>query len=112
MINPSEHKPDRTKSVPPPAAAPADPEHARRMAWLRQVRLMHRSKRMLGFAGIILGACMVVWARLSPAEAPPWAQYAGFGILTLSWLIFIYVIIDRGRWIKNNPYKPGAPPSP
>ena len=105
MINPSEHKPT---GAPPPAAPSADPETRRRMDWVAKVRTMHRNKRMLGFAGIILGAGMVGWARLSPNQAPPWALYAGFVILAVSWIVFIYVIVDRMRWVKNNPYKPGA----
>ena len=115
MINPSQHKPDRIKGAasPAPAAPPSietrDPETQRRIEWATKVRNLHRNKRMLGFAGIILGAGMVTWARLSPDQAPPWALYGGFAILTLSWLVFIYVIVDRGRWVKNNPYKPGGP---
>jgi hypothetical protein len=105
MINPSQHKPTGT---PPP---PSDEEHQRRMAWLKKVRGMHRNKRMLGFAGIVLGAAMVIWARLSPVEAPSWALYAGFGVLAASWIIFVYVIVDRSRWVRNNPYKPGEPPA-
>ncbi len=106
MINPSEHKPPGMTSPPT-----ADPEHDSRMAWLTKVRAMHRNKRMLGFAGIILGACLVVWARLSPTEAPSWALMAGFGVLAVSWLVFVYVIFDRSRWVKKNPYK-AAPLNP
>ena len=49
------------------------------MAWIAKVRTMHRNKRMNGFAGIILGAALVVWARLSPDQAPGWALMTGFG---------------------------------
>jgi uncharacterized membrane protein len=108
MINPSEHKPDRMKKAEAAAPTQADPETQRRLDWVKKVRLMHRNKRMLGFAGIILGAGMVSWARLSPSEAPPWALYTGFSILAVSWAVFIYVLIDRGRWVRNNPYKPGG----
>lgn len=103
-INPSEFKP--TGAPPPAPPPPSDPEHERRLEWLKKVRLMHRNKRMLGFAGIILGACLVVWARLSPFEAPAWALMAGFMLLAVSWAVFVYVIWDRSQWIKKNPYKP------
>jgi hypothetical protein len=109
-INPSEFKP--SSGPPPLPPPPSDPEHQRRMEWLRKVRLMHRNKRMLGFAGIILGASMVVWARLSPGEAPGWVLYGGVGLLALSWIVFVYVIIDRSRWIRNNPYLSGGDPAP
>ncbi len=62
MINPSQFKP---KGSPPPV----DAEHDRRMAWITKVRTMHRNKRLLGLAGILLGAALVAWARFSP-EAP------------------------------------------
>ena len=81
------------------------------MEWIRKVRGLHRTKRLLGFAGIALGAALVVWARMSPT-APSWALMTGFGVLALSWLVFIYVIYDRWRWVKKNPYKPAPPAGP
>ena len=106
MVNPSQHKPTGVPGGAPPAT---DEEHQRRVAWITKVKLMHRNKRMLGLAGIVLGASMVVWARFS-LDAPSWAWPAGIAVLGLSWAVFIYVIFDRWRWVKMNPYKPGAPP--
>jgi hypothetical protein len=100
MINPSQHKPTS-------AAPPADEEHQRRVAWITKVRKMHRNKRMIGLAGIILGAGLVAWSRFTP-DAPSWALPAGFAVLGLSWVVFIYVIVDRWLWVKRNPYKPGG----
>jgi hypothetical protein len=100
MINPSQHKPT---GVPPPA----DAEHERRVAWITKVRTMHRNKRLIGLAGILLGAALVAWARFSPAQAPSWALMAGFSVLGVSWLVFIYVIVDRWRWVRKHPYRPG-----
>ena len=105
MINPSQHKPTGALSSSPP---PTDEEHQRRVAWITKVRNMHRNKRMLGLAGIILGAALVAWSRFTP-DAPPWALIVGFTVLGLSWVLFIYVIFDRWRWVKKNPYKAGTP---
>lgn len=107
MINPSQHKP--TGAMGGPSLA-TDEEQKRRVAWITRVRNMHRNKRLLGLAGIILGAALVMWARLSP-EAPSWTLVSGFTLLGVSWVVFIFVIFDRWRWVKKNPYKPGAPPS-
>lgn len=85
--------------------AERDPEHERRLAWITKVRGLHRNKRMLGFAGIILGASVLLWWKFTP-NAPDWGLWTGGGILALSWLVFIYVIVDRWRYVKNNPYKP------
>ena len=80
-----------------------DPEHGARLAWLAKVRGLHRIKRMLGFAGIILGASMLVWWKLD-VSAPDWALWAGILILVSSWALFVYVILARYLWVKNNPY--------
>lgn len=90
------------------AAPTRDPEHESRLAWLRKVRGLHRQKRMIGFAGILAGAGMVLWWKLTPGT-PDWALWAGSGLLAASWLLFVYVIIDRWRFVKNNPYKAGEP---
>lgn len=86
------------------ADAPApDPEHAARLAWIAKVRGLHRIKRMLGFVGIFLGACMLVWWKLEPA-APEWALSIGVAILVASWTLFVYVIIARYLWVKQHPF--------
>lgn len=106
MINPSQHKPTSAT----PASPPLDEEHQRRVAWITKVRNMHRNKRMIGLAGIILGAALVAWSRFTP-DAPSWALTAGFTVLGVSWALFIYVIVHRWLWVKRNPYKPGGTPA-
>ena len=83
-----------------------DPELASRLAWITKMGGLHRNKRMFGFAGIIAGAGMLMWWKMTPV-APDWAMWAGGSILALSWLVFVFVIYDRWRYVKNNPYKPG-----
>jgi len=87
-----------TNEVPAP-----DTEHAARLAWIKQVRGLHRTKRMLGFAGIILGAALLVWWKLD-AAAPPWALWTGTAILVASWVLFVYVIMARYLWVKSHPF--------
>lgn len=109
MINPSQHKPAGMPAAPKP-----DPEHDRRIAWITSVRGMHRYKRFAGFIGCILGAALLLWARYSPEQAPTWAMPVGFIVIGASWLLFVYVIITRWRWVKANPYRsqePGEPPA-
>jgi hypothetical protein len=84
-----------------------DPERAGRLAWISQVRGLHRNKRMLGFAGIIAGAGVLLWWKFTPA-APDWALWSGGGVLFASWLLLIFVIIDRYSWVKKNPYRSQA----
>ena len=89
--------------------APApNPEHAAQLAWIARVRGLHRIKRMLGFAGIVLGACIVVWWKLD-ASAPEWALWVGAAILGASWILFVYVIVARYLWVRKHPYGAAAP---
>jgi hypothetical protein len=82
-----------------------DPEYTARLAWIKEMRGLHRIKRMIGFAGIVLGAAILVWWKLDPA-APAWAMWTGTGILVISWALFVYVIIARYQWVKKHPYAP------
>ena len=54
-------------------AANHDPELASRLAWIAKVRGLHRNKRMIGFAGVMAGAGMLLWWKMTP-QAPDWAQ--------------------------------------
>ena len=87
------------------ATAPSapDPEHAARLGWITRVRALHRIKRMLGFAGIMLGAGIVVWWKLD-ATAPEWALWTGTAIRGASWALFVYVIVARYFWVRKHPY--------
>lgn len=87
-----------------PRNAPSpDSEYSARLAWLVKVRGLHRVKRMLGFAGIILGASMLMWWKLD-VSAPEGALWAGIFVLVSSWALFVYVIVARYLWVKKNPY--------
>lgn len=85
----------------------AEDELAARLAWIKHVRGLHRNKRMIGFAGIVLGASMLLWWKFD-ATIPAWALWAGLGVMGASWLLFIYVIMARWKWVKDNPYRPPA----
>lgn len=89
-------------------AANQDPELASRLAWIAKVRGLHRNKRMIGFAGVMAGAGMLLWWKMTP-QAPDWAMWVGGAILGLSWLVFVFVIFDRWRYVRNNPYKASEP---
>jgi type IV secretory pathway TraG/TraD family ATPase VirD4 len=81
-----------------------DPDLAARLDWIKQVRGLHRTMRMIGFAGIMLGAGILLWWRFD-AQAPAWAFWTGIGVLIGSWAVFIYVIVARWLWVRNNPYR-------
>jgi hypothetical protein len=103
-INPSAHKPDHLRAIPQ-----ADPEAAAKAAWLEKARNLHRTKRLIGFAGAVLGAGFVLWWRYS-TEAPSWAEPGGFTIVGLSIALILFSMADRYIWVKRNPYR--SPPRP
>lgn len=84
-----------------------DSELAARLVWINKARRLHRNKRLIGLAGVVLGACLVVWRKLD-GTAPDWGLWTGIGVLVVSWAIFIYVIVARWQWVKKNPYRPPA----
>ncbi len=82
-----------------------DVELAARLAWINKARRLHHKKRVIGLAGVVLGACMVVWWKLD-AAVPDWALWSGIGVLVSSWAIFVFVMVARWMWVKKNPYRP------
>ena len=46
---------------------------------------------------------MLMWWKFD-ASVPQWALATGMGVLAVSWALFVYVIVARWRWVKNNPY--------
>jgi hypothetical protein len=68
---------------------------------------MHRWKRMVGVFGCLIGAMLTLFGRFRPDMAPAWAMPAGLAVIGLSWALFAWVIYDRWRWVKANPYRPG-----
>lgn len=73
-------------------------------AWYAHVRNMHRWKRTAGFAGCAIAIGVLMWGKFQP-DAPAWMVPVGVAIAGASFLVFIYVMVDRLRWVKKNPYK-------
>ena len=75
-------------------------------AWLDRVRGMHRGKRMVGVVGCLIGVLMMLFGRFRPDLAPHWMLMAGLAIVGACWLLFGWIMFDRWRWVKANPYQP------
>ena len=89
-----------------PSAPEQPPLPDDQFAWLARVRAMHRFKRMIGMMGCLLGALLMLYGRFRPEIAPAWALPAGLVIVGCSWALFAWVVFDRWRWVKANPYRP------
>ncbi len=84
---------------------PSAAEHERRAAWVARVRNLHRNKRLAALMGCAASIGLMLWGR--GAGGPDWAITAGLALVTASWLLLIFVMVDRYRWVKRNPYRPG-----
>jgi hypothetical protein len=82
-----------------------DPSNDGRLAWITSVRRMHRNKRFAGYIGCCFGAAILIWGRFV-AGSPAWAVPAGFAVVGVSWLMFVYVMVARYQWVKANPPPP------
>ena len=80
---------------------------AKRTAYIDTLRAMYRRERLVGFVLILAGFGLV---------APSWwirdwshlAINAGYGLIAIGWVIFIYVIWRRTAWRRANPFDPKA----
>ncbi len=80
-----------------------DSELKARVEWIDKVRSLNKRKRFAGYIGCIVGIFILAWGRFG-IDAPSWAIPLGLAVVAVSWLIFIYVVYDRWRWMKNNPF--------
>ncbi len=59
------------------------------------MRRAHRREQLLGLLLVILGACAMMWARLSPQDAPAYALAMGVWCLVFGWGLIIHVVLLR-----------------
>ena len=83
-----------------------DPQSlARRVAYVKTIRGLHRTERMAGLAGCLVGALLLIWGR-QVAQAPPWAAPVGLVTIGAAWALFAYVIYRRTRYVRAHPFDP------
>jgi hypothetical protein len=78
----------------------------RRVAYLMQVRSLHAGKRQAGFVACLVGALMLVFARMRPEASPAWLMPASLVVIGAGWLLFAYVIVMRTRYVRSHPFDP------
>ena len=85
-----------------------DPEVlARKSAYLDTLRGMYKRDRLIGFCTILIGAALLMWARLDRA-APSLIVWLGLGVIAGGWVLFTSVVVRRSRWARANPFNPNA----
>ena len=79
----------------------------KRMAYIDTLRGLHRKERLVGFLMILAGAVMVLPSRWV-ADWPHGVMWAGYALVALGWVLFIYVIWRRTQWRRANPFNPNV----
>lgn len=75
--------------------------------WIKTVRTMHRNKRSGGYIGCAFGAAMILASRYLPDRVPEQLFWVGLAVIGASWLVFVFVMISKWQWVKNNPFPKG-----
>jgi hypothetical protein len=83
----------------------APSELDRRVAYVKTIRGLHRTERMAGMAGCLIGALLLIWGRQA-AQAPAWAAPVGLATIGAAWALFAYVIYRRTRYVRAHPFDP------
>jgi len=79
----------------------------KRIAYLRQVQSLYRRERITGFLMILTGFLLVMPAQWTPTWPHP-AIWAGYALVAVGWVFFVYVIWRRTAWRRANPFNPNA----
>lgn len=77
----------------------------RRAVYADTIRALGRGERGLGFIASLIGALLLIWGRMVDG-APSWAVGLGLATIAVAWLLFIYVILRRTRYVRAHPFDP------
>jgi ABC-type Fe3+-siderophore transport system permease subunit len=79
--------------------------NTRRAAYADTIRALGRRERGFGFIACLVGALLLIWGRMV-SGAPDWAVAAGLVTIAAGWLLFVYVILRRTRYVRAHPFDP------
>lgn len=74
------------------------------------MRRAHRREQLFGLLLVVLGACAIMWARLSPQDAPAYALALGVGVMVFGWGLILHAMSLRWMSAASQPPPPGSPP--
>ncbi len=85
-----------------------DPEYiARRIAYVDTLRNLHKHKRLAGLMGCIIGVVLLGLARMREPHRD-WLMWVALGVISVSWVLFGYVIYARTRYVRAHPFERSA----
>jgi hypothetical protein len=71
-------------------------------------RPRRRAEQLTGLLFVVLGACSMIWWRLSPEEAPRLALAAGLGGVVFGWGLILHAMATRWREERGRVRKPSG----
>jgi hypothetical protein len=71
--------------------------------FLQALKLKFRLERRLALACWLMGLLFVLGSAYE--GLPAWLSDIGFGLIGLGWVLFIYVLVRRSAWSKQNRVK-------
>jgi len=86
----------------------ANTDLSRRAEYVDGIRKMHRGKRLIGMIGCLLGVLVMMTGAYIGGGQLVWLRYVGLAVIAASWMLFIYVMVSRTRYVRAHPFDPGT----
>ncbi len=78
----------------------------RRAAYVDEIRCVALRARKVGLAALFLGFVTLVWAVWRGPGMDSDAAHSGEAAIVLGWVLFIYVMLKRTRYVRAHPFDP------
>jgi hypothetical protein len=78
----------------------------RRAGYVQDVRHVALGARRTGWAALLAGAGTLAWSATRGPGVDSAAAYSGEVAIALGWLLFVYVMVKRTRYVRAHPFKP------
>jgi hypothetical protein len=80
----------------------------KRIAYVDRVRGYKRNVHTAGFAVCLIGVLLLAWTSMKGPGATSPVGYTAVGVIALGWVMLIYVIVARQRYVRAHPFDPKA----
>ena len=78
----------------------------RRAAYVDEIRAVALRARRVGWVALLLGLATLAWAALEGPGVHSGLAHTAEAAIGLSWLLFVYAMIRRTRYVRAHPFDP------
>jgi len=78
-----------------------------RIAYIDNVRSLHKSKRQWGMIACLVGVIVMFAARMRP-DIPDELIWVGIAIIATGWALLAFVVFTRMTYVRTHPFDPGT----